>query len=70
MRQGIAQNRWLPNRAKGLEAKQLPTIIFPHGGPISYNSNDFDYWAQFFANRGYAVFRMNFRARQVTAMSL
>nr|WP_244096584.1 S9 family peptidase [Shewanella sp. ANA-3] len=46
---------------KGLEAKQLPTIIFPHGGPISYDSNDFDYWAQFFANRGYAVFRMNFR---------
>ncbi|MCL1091456.1 S9 family peptidase [Shewanella profunda] len=45
----------------GLEAKQLPTIIFPHGGPISYDSNDFDYWAQFFANRGYAVFRMNFR---------
>lgn len=46
---------------KGIEAKQLPTIIFPHGGPISYDSNDFDYWAQFFANRGYAVFRMNFR---------
>lgn len=46
---------------KGLEAKQLPTIIFPHGGPISYDSNGFDYWAQFFANRGYAVFRMNFR---------
>jgi len=46
---------------KGLEAKNLPTIIFPHGGPISYDSNDFDYWAQFFANRGYAVFRMNFR---------
>lgn len=46
---------------KGLEAKQLPTIIFPHGGPISYDSNDFDYWSQFFANRGYAVFRMNFR---------
>ncbi|WP_285163691.1 alpha/beta hydrolase family protein [Shewanella goraebulensis] len=43
------------------EAKKLPTIIFPHGGPISYDSNSFDYWTQFLANRGYAVFRMNFR---------
>ncbi len=46
---------------KGQEAKNLPTIIFPHGGPISYDSNSFDYWTQFFANRGYAVLRMNFR---------
>ncbi|WP_144211566.1 alpha/beta hydrolase family protein [Shewanella donghaensis] len=43
------------------EAKNLPTIIFPHGGPISYDSNSFDYWTQFLANRGYAVLRMNFR---------
>jgi dipeptidyl aminopeptidase/acylaminoacyl peptidase len=46
---------------KGAEAKNLPTIIFPHGGPSSYDSLSFDYWAQFFANRGYAVFQMNFR---------
>lgn len=43
------------------EKKQLPTIIFPHGGPISYSGNGFDYWTQFFANRGYAVLQMNFR---------
>jgi len=46
---------------KGKEAKDLPTIIFPHGGPISYDSKGFDYWTQFFANKGYAVFQMNFR---------
>jgi len=39
----------------------LPTIIFPHGGPISYDGGGFDYWTQFFANKGYAVFQMNFR---------
>lgn len=39
----------------------LPTIIFPHGGPISYDGEGFDYWTQFFANRGYAVLQMNFR---------
>ncbi|NMH65026.1 alpha/beta hydrolase family protein [Shewanella salipaludis] len=41
--------------------KKLPMIIFPHGGPISYDNDSFDYWTQFFANRGYGVFRMNFR---------
>jgi dipeptidyl aminopeptidase/acylaminoacyl peptidase len=30
----------------------LPTIIFPHGGPISFDDDGFDYWTQFFANRG------------------
>ncbi|QIR13237.1 alpha/beta hydrolase family protein [Shewanella aestuarii] len=44
-----------PNSAK------LPAIIFPHGGPIDFDSNSFDYWTQYFANRGYAVLRMNFR---------
>lgn len=39
----------------------LPTIIFPHGGPISFDDDGFDYWTQFFANRGYAVLQMNFR---------
>lgn len=38
-----------------------PTLIFPHGGPISYSDGGFDYWTQFFANRGYAVLQMNFR---------
>lgn len=46
---------------KGYEKGVLPTIIFPHGGPISFDDGDFDYWTQFFANRGYAVLQMNFR---------
>ena len=39
----------------------MPTIVFPHGGPISRDDSDFDYWTQFFANRGYAVLQVNFR---------
>ena len=38
-----------------------PAIIFPHGGPISFDGGGFDYWTQYFASRGYAVLQMNFR---------
>lgn len=38
-----------------------PTIVFPHGGPIVFDDGEFNYWTQFFANRGYAVLQMNFR---------
>lgn len=45
----------------GKDAKNLPVIMFPHGGPASYDSVGFDWWAQAFASRGYAVFQPNFR---------
>ena len=45
----------------GYQQGAVPTIIFPHGGPISFDDGGFDYWTQFFANRGYAVLQMNFR---------
>lgn len=41
--------------------KNLPTLMFPHGGPWARDSGSFDYWVQFFANKGYAVLQMNFR---------
>lgn len=46
---------------KDKPAKNLPTLMFPHGGPHARDSGVFDYWAQFFANKGYAVLQMNFR---------
>ncbi len=45
----------------GREAKNLPVIMLPHGGPASYDTASFDWWAQAFASRGYAVFQPNFR---------
>ena len=45
----------------GKDAKDLPVMIFPHGGPSSHDIVDFDWWAQAFASRGYAVFQPNFR---------
>ncbi len=46
---------------KGVPAKNLPTIIFPHGGPWGRDYWGYNGYAQFFANRGYAVLSMNFR---------
>jgi dienelactone hydrolase len=45
----------------GGSPKNLPVILLPHGGPASYDSAAFDWWAQAFASRGYAVFQPNFR---------
>ncbi|MDO3387646.1 prolyl oligopeptidase family serine peptidase [Gilvimarinus sp. SDUM040013] len=46
---------------KGKEAKNLPTVVFPHGGPMYHNSHTFDYMTQFMVSKGFAVLRMNFR---------
>ena len=46
---------------KSIQGKNLPTIIFPHGGPWARDFWGYNGYAQFFANRGYAVLSMNFR---------
>lgn len=45
----------------GREAKDLPVVVLPHGGPHAHDIEQFDWWAQAFASRGYAVFQPNFR---------
>jgi dipeptidyl aminopeptidase/acylaminoacyl peptidase len=47
---------------KGVEAKNLPAVIVPHGGPWGRDSWGYSSFAQFLANRGYAVLQPNFRA--------
>ena len=47
---------------KGLVAKNLPLIVLPHGGPWARDNFGYDPFAQFLANRGYAVLQPNFRA--------
>lgn len=46
---------------KGVEAKNLPTILLPHGGPWARSAWGWAPIAQFLANRGYAVLQPNFR---------
>ncbi len=45
----------------GSVAKKLPMVLYVHGGPWLRDSWGFDPFAQFFANRGYACLRVNFR---------
>ena len=42
-------------------AKNLPVVINPHGGPWARDGWGFNPEIQFLANRGYAVLQMNFR---------
>jgi len=46
---------------KGLPAKNLPLVVFPHGGPWARDNFGYDTFAQFLSNRGYAVLQPNFR---------
>ena len=43
------------------EARNLPFIVNPHGGPWTRDSWGFNPEVQFLANRGFAVFQMNYR---------
>lgn len=46
---------------RGKAAKDLPLILFPHGGPYYRDDGTYDAIAQFFASRGYAVLQPEFR---------
>jgi dipeptidyl aminopeptidase/acylaminoacyl peptidase len=41
--------------------KNLPAVVFPHGGPRSYDRIGFDYFAQALASEGYMVIQPQFR---------
>jgi dipeptidyl aminopeptidase/acylaminoacyl peptidase len=60
-RDGLQLNGYL-TVPPGREAKNLPLIVNPHGGP--FGIRDYDGWnpdTQFLASRGYAVLQVNFR---------
>ena len=59
-RDGLTINGYL-TLPKGVPAKNLPVVVNPHGGPWARDQWGFNPEVQFLANRGYAVFQMNFR---------
>lgn len=51
----------LPDGLSLDEARNLPVVVNPHGGPWARDTWGFSSEVQFLANRGYAVFQMNYR---------
>jgi dipeptidyl aminopeptidase/acylaminoacyl peptidase len=45
----------------GIQAKQLPMVLYVHGGPWARDRWSSDRSAQMLANRGYAVLKVNYR---------
>jgi dipeptidyl aminopeptidase/acylaminoacyl peptidase len=50
-----------PSVTNSADINSLPFVVLPHGGPFARKAKRFDYFAQFFATRGFAVLQMNFR---------
>ena len=59
-RDGLTINGYL-TLPVGREAKHLPCIVNPHGGPWARDQWGYNPEVQFLANRGYCVLQMNFR---------
>jgi dipeptidyl aminopeptidase/acylaminoacyl peptidase len=51
---------------RGKPARNLPLIMFPHGGPAARDTAEFDWWAQAMAAQGYLVMQPNYRGSTLT----
>ncbi len=47
---------------RGKDAKNLPVVMYIHGGPWARDFWGYEPYAQFMANRGYAVMQVNYRS--------
>jgi len=47
---------------KGVEHKNMPVVMYIHGGPWARDYWGYEPYAQFLANRGYAVMQVNYRS--------
>jgi dipeptidyl aminopeptidase/acylaminoacyl peptidase len=52
---------WLYRPAGASAERPAPAIVYPHGGPTSYSGDEWDGVAQYFLDKGYAWFSINFR---------
>ncbi len=59
-RDGLTLNAYL-TLPVGVPSKNLPMVLFVHGGPWGRDGWGYSPYAQWFANRGYACLQVNFR---------
>jgi dipeptidyl aminopeptidase/acylaminoacyl peptidase len=59
-RDGLVLHAYLTLPA-GVPPKQLPMVLFVHGGPWGRDNWGYNAYAQWFANRGYACLQVNYR---------
>ena len=61
-RDGLKIHGYLTRPAGKADAKNLPLVVFVHGGPYEVRDDwEFDPYVQALASRGYAVLQVNFR---------
>ncbi|HWM85659.1 MAG TPA: prolyl oligopeptidase family serine peptidase [Kofleriaceae bacterium] len=59
-KEGVALEGLLTRTSSG-GGSAPPLLVMPHGGPDSVSLDSWHPWAQYFAARGYSVFRPNYR---------
>lgn len=59
-RDGMALHGYL-TLPRGVAPKNLPVVMYIHGGPWARDHWGYEPYAQFLANRGYAVMQVNYR---------
>jgi dipeptidyl aminopeptidase/acylaminoacyl peptidase len=59
-RDGLSLNAYL-TLPVGVPTQRLPLVLYVHGGPWARDTWGYEPYAQWFANRGYAVLQVNYR---------
>jgi dipeptidyl aminopeptidase/acylaminoacyl peptidase len=58
---GLEIPAFLMRPANASAAAPAPAVVYPHGGPTSFYGDEWDGFAQFFVDKGYAWLAINFR---------
>ncbi len=58
---GLEVHGWLYRPAGATRERPCPAVVLPHGGPTSVTGDEWDGVAQYFVDKGYAWFAINFR---------